>query len=205
MKTLKVKSIFFSLMALMAVAVFMTSCEQENVLSSDVVEGIELDGTNLVVTEPINIIEETDNEITSRHCPESFRNGVATRLNTLINAIQKINNGTGTIAQVDAAFDAYTDFLDCKLPPFVNVPEFNYTPGSYVPCIFNPASYSCNSVAVDALLLFQCSLNNYLNNPNSTANQQLLANHFEFYINVLNSCFGIGFNAPAYGNSVDFT
>ena len=36
MKNLKVKSIFFSLLAIMAVAVFMTSCEQESVVEDDV-------------------------------------------------------------------------------------------------------------------------------------------------------------------------
>jgi len=36
MKTLKVKSILFSLLAMMAVAVFMTSCERESVIEDDI-------------------------------------------------------------------------------------------------------------------------------------------------------------------------
>jgi len=35
MKTLKVKSILFSFLAMMAVAVFMTSCERENIVGED--------------------------------------------------------------------------------------------------------------------------------------------------------------------------
>ncbi len=37
MKTLKVKSILFSLLAMMAVAVFLTSCEQEEIITNTVV------------------------------------------------------------------------------------------------------------------------------------------------------------------------
>jgi len=46
MKTLKVKSILFSLLAIMAVAVFMTSCNKEEVVIPNPIEQVVNEGNN---------------------------------------------------------------------------------------------------------------------------------------------------------------
>ncbi len=51
MKTLKVKSILFSLLAMMAVAVFMTSCERESIVEDDVSGWKEQPSDNFVSAE----------------------------------------------------------------------------------------------------------------------------------------------------------
>jgi len=64
MKNLKVKTVLFSLLAMTAVAIFLTSCEQEEVLSTDLHEvsnnliDLPLDGIETQIIEDTNLIED---------------------------------------------------------------------------------------------------------------------------------------------------
>jgi len=56
MKNLKVKNILFSLLAMMAVAIFLTSCEREPIVEDDIL-GWKVDNTsNIDINEDVSIL-----------------------------------------------------------------------------------------------------------------------------------------------------
>jgi len=79
MKTLKVKSILFSLFAIMAVAVFMTSCEQQEFISDDDVEGLGLS----VAYDANGTMESVDNNEFALALKEAAKQEVTVEYTTL--------------------------------------------------------------------------------------------------------------------------
>jgi len=192
MKTLKMKSILFSLLSMMAVAVFLTSCEQEIV---EIIPSEDVD--SYVIAEQDMIFEN----IETRSCAPSS-NVVAQKLNTLILRIQQYNvSPTSTNkSRVKSAYQNYRNYLQSTLGNCgATVPQPYWGYGSCSTTSF-PA---CPLYAVSALQRLQCDINSFLNNPSSCVAKQSLQIRFVDYIKTLNYCFNAGLtNLSGYANAL---
>jgi len=178
MKTLKVKSILFSLMAFVAVSVFMTSCEQDAIVDDSITESNEISLANLDL----------------RSCAPS-PNIVEYNLYLItfyVNLFDDIRDQSRKDDVIEA-FDEYQEYLiETLLPctgPFINSLVFSEWGSS---CSDGPNYPACPEYAISALKRLQCDINDFLNNPSSYTARRNLQIRFSDYIRTLNTCFDAG-------------
>jgi len=187
MNILKMKSIFKLFIALAVVGVLVTSCEKEAIQEDSIVLKT-LDEGELTV-------QDTE-QLQSRMGCSNFEAQVNT---ALIALAQEIENcaANPTRSNKDAIVRRYDYYrlqvLEVCLPQPVNVPNLTFDGSN---CYEIGGGFcSDGSTAINALANLLCQLANFIENPNSYANQIDLENAFDHYVYILEFCFGVNITA----------
>jgi len=183
MKTLKLKSILFSLATLFAITMFVTSCQQD-VLTDDLT----------------TMAEASTSETELRAIPQApDLNEVVGFLNELILNIQMTNTGNPA-ADIAGAYDAYADYLEFMLcmELGINWDEVDCDdPNIYV------GGEACNEFLVNALRRLACDLQAFDADP-TCRNSIALQIRFVDYILALEACLRLDLNEDGYAKALIF-